>query len=58
MIDVPESWRSSAIPEEIVGYRPQGGGFMRAFAIYVAAGLILGVLIVAALSLLGLMSVR
>jgi hypothetical protein len=31
---------------------------MRAFAIYVAAGLILGVLIVAALSLLGLVRVR
>ena len=58
MIDVPESWRSSAIPEEIVGCRPRGGGLMRSFAIYVATGVMVGFLTVAALCLLGLVSVR
>ena len=58
MIAIPESWRHNAMPGEIVRGRPQGDGLMRSFAIYVATGVLVGFLLVAALCLLGLVSGR
>jgi hypothetical protein len=57
--DVPLLRSYSQIPlvSKMIG-RPQGGGLMREFAIYVAAGLLVGFLAVAILCLIGLASLN